>query len=368
MPSISKPEAPDTYGHDAHEQSRYVERRPIETPTCPQFTFVDRSRLNEWLSCASPHLLALISFGGSPPALPRSITCPLLSIDLTPLTTPPLVEVWTSTQPVTVVQRDHFCAGMNGDVAAAFLSVEESPGINLETTTYRAYLRLLSELRTLGYPHVWRLWNYFPRINDYMDGLERYQRFCMGRHDALLEMLLDFPASLPAGTAIGTASGPLQVYALAGTHPARHLGNPRQVHAYEYPKSYGPRSPSFSRATIAPVDGSAQLFLAGTGSVVGHASQHIGSVQAQTHETMQNIRSLLHHATDAIDAGSFIDHHQASYKVYVRHQSDVEPIRHLIEDALLSKTQPLFLQGDLCRKELLVEIEAVITPGSRPAC
>ncbi|OQW35408.1 MAG: hypothetical protein A4E19_01170 [Nitrospira sp. SG-bin1] len=367
MPSITKPEAPDTYGHDAHKQSRYVERRHIET-SCPQFTFVDERELDEWLSCTSSHLLALISFGGFPPALPRSITCPRLFIDLTPLTTPPLVEVWTSTQPVTVVQRDHFCAGMNGNVAAAFLSVEESPGISLETTTYRAYLRLLSELRSLGYPNVWRLWNYFPGINDHRDGLERYQRFCMGRHDALLETLQDFPASLPAGTAIGTASGPLLIYALAGTHRARHLGNPRQIHAYEYPKSYGPRSPSFSRATIASVDGSTQLFVAGTASVVGHASQHTGSTEAQTRETIENIRTLLRHATDAIDAGSFIDHHRANYKVYVRHKSDVEPIRHIIEEALLPKTQPLFLQGDLCRGELLVEIEAVVTPGSKPAC
>lgn len=368
MPSTSKPEAPDTYGHDAHKQSRYVERLHIETPSCPHVTFVDGNRLDEWLSRASSHLLALISFGESPPALLRSIACPLLSIDLTPLIAPPLVEVWTSTEPVTVIHRDHFRAGMNGDVAAAFLSVEEVPGVNLETTTYQAYLRLLSELQALGYPYVWRLWNYFSGINDHVDGLERYQRFCMGRYDALMEMLPGFPASLPAGTAIGTASGPLHIYALAGTHPAQHLGNPRQIHAYEYPKNYGPRSPSFSRATIAPINGSAQLFLAGTASIVGHASQHIGSVHAQTHETIQNIQALLHHAEDTIDAGSFVGHHQASYKVYVRHQPDLEPIRRIIKDALLPQTPLLFLQGDLCREELLVEIEAVITPGSRPVC
>lgn len=368
MPSISKPEVPDTYGHDTHKPSRYVEPCHIETPWCPHVTFVESHYLDEWLSRFSPHLLALIAFGGAPPALPCSMTCPVVSIDLTPLTATPLVEVWTSPQPVTVVNHDRFSAGMNGDVVAAFLSVEESPGINLETTTYHAYLRLFSELRTLGYPYVWRLWNYFPGITDQMDGLERYQRFCMGRHDALRETLHDFPASLPAGTAVGTSSGPLQLCALAGMHPGRHLGNPRQIHAYDYPERYGPRSPSFSRGTIAPVDGSPQLFLAGTASVVGHASQHIGSAQAQTHETVQNIKALLYHATDAIDAGSFLDHPQASYKVYVRHKSDVEPIRHIIEDTLLPKTQPLFLQGDLCRKELLVEVEAVIAPGSRPVC
>lgn len=138
----------------------------IETPPSPHFTLVDANRLNEWLARSSAHPLAVISFGNSGPSLPGSITCPILSLDLAPLTAPPLVEVWTSTQPVNIIQQDRFLAGMNGVVAAAFLSLEESPGAGLETTTYRAYLRLFSELRALGYPYVWRLWNYFPGITD----------------------------------------------------------------------------------------------------------------------------------------------------------------------------------------------------------
>ncbi len=337
-------------------------------PACLNFTFVEANQLDKWLSVSSDHTLALISFGTSLPSLSRSVNCPTLSIDLPQIIEPARVEVWTSDQPVRMIQHDQVCAAMNTHVAVAFLSAEETAGMALETTTYQAYRRLLSTLSELGYPHLWRVWNYFPAINDPGNGLERYQQFCMGRHLALAEALRDFPTSLPAGTAVGTGSGPLQVYAVAGAYPAQHLGNPRQVHAYDYPKTYGPLSPSFSRATIAQIDGTAQLFLSGTASVVGHASQHIGSVQAQTQEIIQNIRTLLHHATDTIDTGSFLDHRRAHYKVYVRHKSDVEPIRQVIEDTLLPKTQPLFLQGDVCREELLVEIEAVITPGARSVC
>jgi chorismate lyase/3-hydroxybenzoate synthase len=70
---------------------------------------------------------------------------------------------------------------------------------------------------------------------------------------------------------------------------------------------------------------------------------------------------LLRHAQDTSDTGSFVHPRRAIYKVYVRHESDLEEIRQVIEDTPLSQTQPLFLQGDLCRRELLVEIEAIVT-------
>ncbi len=334
----------------------------------PDFTFVETNQLDEWLSCSSTYPLAVISFGPSLPRLSRPMNCPTLSIDLPQLTEPARVEVWTSDRPVRMAHHNDVYAAMNSDVAVAFLSVEESAGAALETTTYHAYRRLLSELQELGYPYLWRAWNYFPAINDHDGRLERYQRFCMGRHQALVEAFPDFPASLPAGTAVGTASGPLHIYAVAGVHPARHLGNPRQVHAYEYPKTYGPCSPSFARATIAKMDGSAQLFFAGTASVVGHASLHVGASHAQTRETLENIRTLLRHAQDTSKTGFLVDRCRAIYKVYIRHERDLGEIRQIIEDTPPFQTQPLFLQGDLCRRELLVEIEAIVTSDQGPVC
>lgn len=348
-------------GRNVHQASRDLDHRLAKTSPCLDVTFLEMNQLDEWLSHSSDHTLAVISFGSSFPNLSHPVNCPLLSVNLPQLTEPAKVEVWTSNQPVRVIQHDQIGIAVNGDIAAAFISTEESAGLPLETATHQTYQRLLATLRQIGYPHLWRVWNYFPAINDDEQGLERYQRFCMGRYDALLEMLPNFPASVPAGTAIGTASGPLQIYALAGTRPARHLGNPRQIHAYEYPQIYSPRSPSFSRATIASADGTAQLFLAGTASIVGHASQHVGSAHAQTQETLNNISAVLRHAHDTHTARSFLDPSQGSYKIYIRHQHDVGQIRQVIKDSPLSLTQPLFLQGELCRRELLVEIEGVLS-------
>jgi len=303
----------------------------------------------------------MISFGTSLSRPSRLLNCPTLSINLPQLHEPARVEVWTSDQPIRMIRQDQLSIAMTGDTMMVCITTEETSGVPLETTTYQTYRRLLSTVKEFGYPHLWRVWNYFSTINDPERGLERYQRFCMGRHQALVEEHANFPASLPAATAIGTTSGPLQIYALAGTHPAQHLGNPRQVHAYEYPQSYGPRSPSFSRATIAEIGGAAHLFLAGTASVIGHASQHVGSAHAQTQETLNNISAVLRHAHDTHTARSFLDPSQGSYKIYIRHQHDEEQIRRVIKDSPLSLTQPLFLQGELCRRELLVEIEGVLS-------
>ncbi|MBH0176493.1 MAG: hypothetical protein HP491_01160, partial [Nitrospira sp.] len=176
----------------------------------------------------------------------------------------------------------------------------------------------------------------------------------------LTEMLADFPASLPAATAVGTKSGPLQLMFLAGTQPATHLGNPRQLNAYEYPQHYGPRSPSFARATLTRSEEELRLYLSGTASVVGHASCHAGLPRAQTEETIRNIQAVFEQATHAAGFDLIGTQRQALYKVYVRDLASHAEIQDAIMHSPLAREHVLFLQSDLCRKELLVEIEGLI--------
>ena len=224
------------------------------------------------------------------PGQPRGLgACPVVCLDLPQLNEPPLAEVWTSTLPVTYHQAEGIHFAMNDEVLFGVLQLEESPGTPLDIVTYTGYRRLLVQTQALGYPHLLRVWNYFPSINLESNGLERYQRFCVGRHQALAENLPDFQRMLPAGTAVGTTSGPLQIYFLASTQPGTPVENPRQMNAYEYPRVYGPRSPAFARATLRPSISGSHLFIAGTASVVGHASQHVGMPYQQTLETLHNL-------------------------------------------------------------------------------
>jgi chorismatase len=113
--------------------------------------------------------------------------------------------------------------------------------------------------------------------------------------------------------------------------------------AYHYPGRYGPRSPSFARASRLP-DG--PLLISGTASILGHATAHPGDVAAQCRTTLDNLTTL------AGDLRSL-----QTVKVYVRHAEDLAAVRR--ECAAAFGGAAAYLVTDLCRRDLLVEIEGV---------
>ncbi|MBS1218520.1 MAG: hypothetical protein H6R21_1653, partial [Proteobacteria bacterium] len=135
------------------------------------------------------------------------------------------------------------------------------------------------------------------------------------------------------------------------------IENPRQLSAYHYPSQYGPRSPTFSRAGLVKLGGRDMLFISGTASIVGHQTLHGGDVAAQTRECLHNIAAIVAEANRlAPDADFRLD--QLAYKVYVRHPSDLAAVRDAMAQVIDAPVAAIFLQADVCRADLLVEIEA----------
>ncbi len=339
---------------------RSAQHNSISTIHALRVAYVETDRLAAFLKSSPSTVLGVVCHERSPRRLNGLGTYPVVCLDITKFNGPSLAEVWTSTLPITYHQADGIHCAMNDEVLFGALQLEESPGTLLDAVTYIAYRRLLAQVRALGYPHLLRVWNYFPHINRESDGLERYQRFCAGRHQALAEGLAGFPHTLPAGTAVGTMSGPLKIHFLASRQPGTHVENPRQVSAYEYPLVYGPRSPSFARATLRSSISGSHLLIAGTASVVGHVSEHIGEPYKQTMEIMHNLNALLTHTEQlhGITRGQWYG--QALFKIYIRYPEHFATIRDILREQLPSHTQVLYLQGEMCRSELLLEVEGIL--------
>lgn len=219
-----------------------------------------------------------------------------------------------------------------------------------------AYQWLLQTAQDLGKPHLLRTWNYLPRINAVEQGEERYRTFNRGRRRAFAAAGLTVGTGAPAACALGTADGVLQVAVLAGRRPVVAIENPRQVSAYDYPRQYGEEPPLFSRAAwFAQDEGRDLLFVSGTASIVGHETLHAGDVRAQVQESVRNIEAVLQsaHAWAGAPLWRLQD---LTGCVYVRYAVDYPVVRDCLEGLGLGGF--CYLQADICRSDLLVEIEA----------
>ncbi|KQX87481.1 Rid family hydrolase [Variovorax sp. Root473] len=245
---------------------------------------------------------------------------------------------------------------------------EAVEGQGLTELAQRAYRDLFRTLEQAGTPHLQRIWNYLPRINADGGGLERYRQFNLGRQEAFFEAGRAAFEGAPAACALGIRQGALSIRFLAGRAAPLPVENPRQVSAYRYPETYGPRSPTFSRAALADIgDGQVALFISGTASIVGHETVHHGEVREQTRETLRNLEAVIASAHAQTTARFSLD--ALDCVVYVRHPSDTEAVREVIEAALGAQApmarHAVYLEADICRSDLLVEIEAHTVAAGR---
>lgn len=233
-----------------------------------------------------------------------------------------------------------------------------SAPLPLQHAAEDAYRRIFALLDRQGYPHLWRAWNYLADINRETDGLERYRQFNVGRHDAFVASDRLASGNVPAACALGTASGPLTIAFMAGRKAPMPLENPRQVSAYNYPVAYGPRSPTFSRAALAHLPGQELLFISGTASIVGHQTTHVGDVGGQTREIVANITALLESANrQALSMPYALG--ELSYRAYIRHADDYPRVQEVLEHLIGPTAAIVYVQADICRADLLIEIEAM---------
>jgi chorismate lyase/3-hydroxybenzoate synthase len=235
--------------------------------------------------------------------------------------------------------------------------LDRSGSAALQWATVTAYEEIFAVLKGTQHRHLIRVWNYLPEINRDADGDERYRHFNSARQEAFRNSGRSTIGTVPAASALGSPAGsPISIYFLASRQPPKMIENPRQTSAYHYPPKFGAFSPSFSRACVLSESAGTNLFVSGTASIVGHESIHPGDVTAQTQETLANIQALLDEANRVVGARYSLE--DLKFKVYVRQPADLGAIENALSAGLNGSASIVYVQADVCREDLLVEIEA----------
>ena len=329
--------------------------RQLASPTLPpvrlSVDYVAADRPENLL--AGENTLAVFGFGNDAPHSddPRYLRVPLQPHGASPF------EVWRSNGPIRSGRDGDIAWSTDGQLLFGAIELDEHE-IGIEAAAERIYAQLIAFQARSATPKLLRIWNYLDAITLGEGDAERYRRFCVGRARGIGRELV--PGELPAATAIGhpRRSGRFQLYWLAARDAGTPLENPRQTQAWRYPRQYGPQAPGFARAML-PANAAMPLLLSGTAAVVGHASQHGDSLAAQLDETLANLDSLL--ATARARRAALAAHFgpDSRLKVYVRDADALPQVAALLESRLPAQVPRIVLHGQVCRRELAVEIDGI---------
>jgi enamine deaminase RidA (YjgF/YER057c/UK114 family) len=147
------------------------------------------------------------------------------------------------------------------------------------------------------------------------------------------------------------------------------LENPRQTAAYDYAARYSPKSPKFCRAMAVSCGQYTTTFVSGTASITASETRHIGDAAAQTDETLENIAALIsednlsRHGLPGL--GTTLEG-LGLVRVYIKHAEDYPAVRAVCEQRL-GELPTIYAIGDVCRPDLLVELEGIAFSRKAPA-
>lgn len=261
--------------------------------------------------------------------------------------------------------KELWCCGIGSD----------SPVTDTIEASQYAFESLNNILETEGMSmnNIVRQWNYLGNILGRNNGHQNYQFFNEVRHHYYQKYRTT--PWYPSATGIGMLSpGTLiDFYALKSDdqNVVVPLDNPNQVKAYEYgqevlvgqPVSAGLKnSPKFERAVLLLHGDEPSLFISGTASIIGQVTLGKGDVEKQTRITIENIKKL----ADPLDVTN-MDHSKRpcniSYRnirVYVKYNKDFGLVRDICQSHF-GEVPAVYLLSDICRDDLLMEIEAELS-------
>jgi enamine deaminase RidA (YjgF/YER057c/UK114 family) len=264
-------------------------------------------------------------------------------------------------------------AGREVFASVAGTDAPRDPADQAET----AFSRMTSVLRDQGldFADVVRQWNYIERIVDVRSSGKNTRQNYQAFNDVRSRYYrpADFKHGYPAATGIGMNHGSVVIECLAfkpghGGLRILPVSNPRQTDAHRYSqdvlrgtalagmKQKG--TPKFERAKLLAEGNRALIFISGTAAILGQATIS-RDAEGQTHTTLDNIERLISRTNlndNGYEAG---ESGRIEYmRIYVKRSADVPRVREICRQRH-SKVPALYVISDICRPDLLVEIEGI---------
>lgn len=254
--------------------------------------------------------------------------------------------------------------------------VPQTAATSVYERSLSAFRRMAQLLASVGarYDQVIRTWLYLGDIVGMEGGRQRYMELNRARTDYYADIRFSAgrrppgfnPTMFPASTGIGTEGKDIVMSCIAfdAQRPdiiAMPLENPLQTSAFDYGPCYGLKSPKFARAMALSCGPFATIFISGTASITNSETRHVGDVEKQTQQTLDNIEALIgeenlrRHGMPGL--GATLDN-VALLRVYIKQKDDYGRTRAVCEKRL-GELPTIYAVADVCRPDLLVEIEGI---------
>jgi hypothetical protein len=230
--------------------------------------------------------------------------------------------------------------------------------VSIEQQSVEVFRRIEELLKHEHFPihSIIRQWNYIEQISCFSNGNQHYQSFNNARSDFYAQTL--WPKGYPAATGIGTNLGGVLVDldAAVFTSPdtfVTAVDNPLQIAAHAYSEKVleanrtKKETPKFERAKSITSGNRRLVYISGTAAIRGEESLKEAGLERQLHITMENIAQLTGKAQPVM------------FRVYLKNKEAYATAQRLM-NAYHQHTIPIsYMCADICRDELLIEIEGI---------
>ncbi len=231
-------------------------------------------------------------------------------------------------------------------------------------------MKAILDAEGMSFNNLVRQWNYIGNILEEKNGLQNYQIFneVRGEYYRKYRTVHGYPAATGIGMKLGGVTIDFCAVMTNEKVMVKPIENPNQINAYEYGQQVlkggsgkgksVKHPPKFERALFLKENFKSTLLISGTASIIGQDTIGIDDVEKQTRITIENINKLTEQRRNGQNIVN-TDTEWGKYillRVYIKNQSDFSKVKMICAEQF-PFVPAIFIESDICRDNLLVEIE-----------